>query len=343
MEDYNVSKRIDVTNQVPAASWSRMAACPANWPGPLCRHNGCIVPDRQPQPVPDGHPDWELSGASRLCRIPVRPPAHQLALSRHGCDEFLHRWHPGCAWGIHNRIPIASRPIEPHSWSVSEWRNGCWTDRGGMQDRGSGLAGAADTSHLADGRAAVGRSCWYGICSPGKHWLCLYGVAAQSWFYQCFDNRDSDPRPVRAVWPRGLDRHSWCCVVPRECAKSLSHYPSRDPDLPLRLCLAWSLGWDAIHRVRCCPAGHSYLDNIADTRHNRHCHPLCLVSAGDDPANAAASIGTSIGLSSVKQLPCNRFQSNKSTNDISTWVELEISAANNEVLPVWPLHLSGML
>src|SRR6266699_721097 len=297
MEDYNVSKRVDVTNQEPAASWSRMAARPANWPGPLYRHDGCIVRDRQPQLVPDSHPDWELPGAGRLCRIPVRPPAHQLALSRHGCDKFLHRWHPGCAWGIDTRIPIASRPIEPHSWSVSGWRNCCWTDRGRMQDRSSGPPGAAHASHLANGRAAVGRSCWHGICSPGKHWLCLYGIAAQPWFCQRLDCSDGDPGPICTVWPRGLDGHSWRRVVPRECARSLSHYPSRDPDLPLRLSLAWSLGWAAIHRVHYCPAGLSYLSDIAATRHNRHCHPHCLVSARGDPVNAAATIGTSIGIS----------------------------------------------
>src|SRR5215469_1595196 len=169
-----------------------------------------------------------------------------------------------------------------------------------MQDRSSCLSGAAHASHLADGRAAVGRSCWYGICSPGKHWLCLYSAVAQSWFSQRLDCSDGDPGPVRALWPRGLDWYSWCCVVPRECAKSLSHYPSRDPDLPLRLPLAWSLGWAAIHRVHCCPARHSYLGNIADTRNNRHCHPLCLVPAGGDPANTADYIDTSIGFSRVK-------------------------------------------
>src|SRR6266571_3230047 len=135
MEDYNVSKRVDVTNQEPAASWSRMAARPANWPGPLYRHDGCIVRDRQPQLVPDSHPDWELPGA-------------------------------------------------------------------------------AHASHLANGRAAVGRSCWHGICSPGKHWLCLYGIAAQPWFCQRLDCSDSDPGPICTVWPRGLDGHSWRRVVP---------------------------------------------------------------------------------------------------------------------------------
>src|SRR5215472_9059977 len=182
-----------------------------------------------------------------------------------------------------------------------------------MQDRGSGPSGAAHASHLADGRAAVGRSCWHGICSPGKHRLCLYGIAAQPWYCRRLDCSDGHPRPVRTIWPRGLDWHSWRCVVPRECTKSLSHYPSCDPDLPLRLSLAWSLGWAAIHRVHCCPTRHSYLGNIAATGHNRHCHTLCLVPARDDPANAAANIGASI------------------------------SAADNEVLPVWLLHLSVML
>src|SRR5437762_11017446 len=121
MEDCNVSKCVDATNPVPATSWSRLAACPAHWLGPLYRHDDCNVPNWQPQPVPDGHPDWELSGASRLCRIPVRPPAYQLTLARHGCDKFLHRWGPGCAWGINTRIPAASRPNEPHSGSVLEW------------------------------------------------------------------------------------------------------------------------------------------------------------------------------------------------------------------------------
>src|SRR5262249_48107313 len=119
----------------------------------------------------------------------------------------------------------------------------------------------------------------------------------QPWYCRRLDCSDGHPRPVRTIWPRGLDRHSGRCVVPRECARSLSHYPSCDHHLPLRLSVTWSLGWAAIHPVRCCPAWHSYLANLSASRHHRSCHTLCLVPARNDPANAAANIGTSIGIS----------------------------------------------
>mgnify|MGYP007135544286 CR=1 FL=1 len=35
MEDYHDSKHVDGINRTPAASWSRMVACPVDWPGPL--------------------------------------------------------------------------------------------------------------------------------------------------------------------------------------------------------------------------------------------------------------------------------------------------------------------
>src|SRR5258708_33210678 len=119
---------VAVKIQQPAASWSMMVACTAGWLWPLYRHDDCNVADWQPQPVPDGYPDWEFSGAGRLCRIPVRPPAIQLALARHGCDKFLRRWDPGCAWGIDTRIPGASRRIEPHARPVRGWCVCCWID-----------------------------------------------------------------------------------------------------------------------------------------------------------------------------------------------------------------------
>jgi hypothetical protein len=165
-----------------------------------------------------------------------------------------------------------------------------------MQDRGGGLSGTADDSHLADGRAAVGRSGWHGICSPGKYRLCLYGVAAQPWSYKRFDRCDSDPGSARAVWPRSLDRYSWCCVVPTKCTTPLSHHWSGDPDLPLRLPLAWSLGWVSIHCVPYRPTRHSSLSDHADNRCDRPCHALFFVSAVDDPTNAEANIDISIGL-----------------------------------------------
>src|SRR5258707_1027997 len=160
---------------------------------------------------------------------------------------------------------------------------------GGMQYRSGGLSGAGDGSHLANGRTAVGRSRWHGICSAGKHWLCFYNVDTQPWFCQCLDRRDFDPRPARAVWSRDLDWHSWCCVVPRECTTPLSHYRYLDPDLPLRLRLAWSLGWAASDRVRYRPTRHSYFGNNVGDRPDRHCHVLYLVPAGADPGNAVAN------------------------------------------------------
>src|SRR5947207_8886226 len=50
-----------------------------------------------------------------------------------------------------------------------------------MQDCSGDLPGAKDASQLADGWVVVGRSGWHGICSPGKHRLCLYGVSTQQW------------------------------------------------------------------------------------------------------------------------------------------------------------------
>src|SRR6266702_3612467 len=93
-----------------------------------------------------------------------------------------------------------------------------------MQDCSGDLSGAKDASQLADGWVVVGRSGWHGICSPGKHRLCLYGISTQQWSCQCLTYRDSASGPTRTVWPWGLDRHSWCSVVPRECATPLSHY-----------------------------------------------------------------------------------------------------------------------
>ncbi len=85
----------------------------------------------------------------------------------------------GGAWGSDTRIRGAAHRSEPHSGSVPGWWVPCRTDRGGMQDCSSDLSSAKDASQLADGWVVVGRSGWHGICSPGKHRLCLYGVSTQ--------------------------------------------------------------------------------------------------------------------------------------------------------------------
>src|SRR5947207_1987569 len=167
-----------------------------------------------------------------------------------------------------------------------------------MQDCSGDLPGAKDASQLADGWVVVGRSGWHGICSPGKHRLCLYGVSTQQWSCRCLAYSDSASGPTRTVWPWGLDRHSWCSVVPRECATPLSHHRPGDSNLSLRFLPAWSLGWAAGHLVPCHPAWPSHPGDIADHRRDWPGYPVCLVPEGDDAAHTTVNVDIAISFCS---------------------------------------------
>src|SRR5579885_169476 len=53
------------------AAKNELAQSAAHWPRSLYRYHHCDVLDGQPQPLPDGHLDRQLSGAGHLCRVPL--------------------------------------------------------------------------------------------------------------------------------------------------------------------------------------------------------------------------------------------------------------------------------
>src|SRR6266849_1067202 len=100
MENYNVSNRFHSTSPDPTTWWTALATRSADRPGSVCHLNHRDVPDWKSQSVPDRHSDWQLSGADRFRRVPVRPPAYKYIEPGYGGDQFHPRGHPGCAWRI---------------------------------------------------------------------------------------------------------------------------------------------------------------------------------------------------------------------------------------------------
>src|SRR5947209_1517469 len=127
MEDGNVSKRIDATNQKRTAPGIELATRAVHRPRLVCRLDGRDVPDQQPQSVPDRHPGRKLSGTRSFCRVPVRPPAFEFDDAGNHREKFLCGWYTGCAGSLSARISITPHTNEPQSRPISKRWAGCWT------------------------------------------------------------------------------------------------------------------------------------------------------------------------------------------------------------------------
>src|SRR5579883_1672564 len=68
-DEFRGSRHAASTNGT--AAKNELAQGAAHWPRPFHRHHHCNVLDGQPQPLPDGYPDRQLSGAGHICRVPL--------------------------------------------------------------------------------------------------------------------------------------------------------------------------------------------------------------------------------------------------------------------------------